>query len=781
MGSVRKLLHFCVALRERIRSHRRMRFAWLRRPLLAIPLLLVVAASTAAGPSTGAADAIVDHTGHVVALAAAPDPTVPAAVVPAARGTFLETFDGAPSGPLSFANPNSWDILPTGLDSRQNGTDAQRAHHGPTCGAPGFPYSPANSHPLLATSDMVFICNNHLMTATGLTGYGAIYMVPPAMADFSASAATISFEMSTLRTASRDWVYFTLMPFYGHNKYAYNSLDQAIPENNINIQLAGTDSFTATQRAGNGVDTRIGGDGYTTWDMVQAANGVAPDAARRDMFQIEISRTHLRVCLTGNSAGQTYTYRGESGFCWIDADLPTPLSSGVWNDQAVFMITHVAYNPEKSCSSEDDQFSIVHNVTGDANCPPNTWHWDNVRIAPATSFTIINPLQQFASFTDPGAANTVVLARPAPAGAFLSYVADGDCTQQRFSVNGGASWIAAVPQPAATQCRHPENGGEYWTPIPEGATSVKFTGQETFGKWGVSGVAVWAGGGTLPTLTQQPLVPGPPSAVAPPAPVQQPLVGQVPSDTGFHSSWVGQSEYPTLPQGAIGSVTLRFRNSGRETWRVGQPGAQVNLGILRDATTYSDLGMAVGWLSSNRPATTQQQTVAPGEIGTFVFAVRAPTTPGVYRLPLGLVADGVAWLEDQGTYIDVISDPGHHSAWVSQSPWPVLRAGEISQPLSLMFLNTGATTWARGSDTQVSLGVTDDDASWGPLGVSWLSANRPAVQLEAAVGPGAIATFTLQVRAPAEPGQYVLALRPVIDGVMWLEDDGVFFLVTVVP
>jgi hypothetical protein len=164
-----------------------MRFAWLRRPLLAIPLLLVVAASTAAGPSTGAADAIVDHTGHVVALAAAPDPTVPAAVVPAARGTFLETFDGAPSGPLSFANPNSWDILPTGLDSRQNGTDAQRAHHGPTCGAPGFPYSPANSHPLLATSDMVFICNNHLMTATGLTGYGAIYMVPPAMADFSAS------------------------------------------------------------------------------------------------------------------------------------------------------------------------------------------------------------------------------------------------------------------------------------------------------------------------------------------------------------------------------------------------------------------------------------------------------------------------------------------------------------------------------------------------------------------------------------------------------------------
>ena len=40
MGSVRKFLHFCVALPERVRSHRRMRFVWLRRPLLAIPLLL---------------------------------------------------------------------------------------------------------------------------------------------------------------------------------------------------------------------------------------------------------------------------------------------------------------------------------------------------------------------------------------------------------------------------------------------------------------------------------------------------------------------------------------------------------------------------------------------------------------------------------------------------------------------------------------------------------------------------------------------------------------------
>jgi hypothetical protein len=400
-----------------------------------------------------------------------------------------------------------------------------------------------------------------------------------------------------------------------------------------------------------------------------------------------------------------------------------------------------------------------------------------VRIAPATSFTIINPLQQFASFTDPGAANTVVLARPAPAGAFLSYIADGDCTQQRFSVNGGASWIAAVPQPAATQCRHPENGGEYWTPIPEGATSVKFTGQEDVrqvGRFGSRGLGWrWA----LPTLTQQPLVPGPPSAVAPPAPVQQPLVGQVPSDTGFHSSWVGQSEYPTLLPGAIGSVTLRFRNSGRETWRVGQPGAQVNLGILRDATTYSDLGMAVGWLSSNRPATTQQQTVAPVRSGPSCSPCvrqRHPASIGSAGSCRG--RRGLA--RGPGHLHRCDKRPGHHSAWVSQSPWPVLRAARSASRVAHV-PEYRSDDVGEGSDTQVSLGVTDDDASWGrseshgqrqQAGRPARGCGRPVRSRPSRPGPGA-----------AEPGQYVLALRPVIDGVMWLEDDGVFFLVTVVP
>jgi len=779
MGVVGKFFDFGVALGERVRSYLWMRFSGPRRLLLALPLVLVVAVSTFVGSPTDRASAAVDHTPpHHTADTVGARPM-------AAVGTFLETFDGAPAAPEPYANPHGWDIFTTGLDTRQSGSAAQRAHHGPACSAPGFPYSATNSHPLLNTNDQVFLCNNHLMTATGLTGYGAIYMVPPAMADFSGGTATIRFEMSTLRTASRDWVHFTLMPFSGHNKFAYNNLDQAVPPHNINVELAGTNVLLASQRAGGG-DVQIEGDGFTTWNMVQAANGVREDAARRDIFQIDVSRTHLRVCIIGNSAGQTYTYDGRTGFCWIDSDLPSPLGSGEWNDQAVFMMTHVAYNPEKSCSSEEDQFSIVHNPTGDAQCPPNTWHWDNVRIDPAVPFTILNPLQRFASFNDPSGANTITFATPAPANSYLSYVAAGACSAQRFSVNGGTSWISAIPQPTTTQCQHPENGGEYWTPIPEGTTAVKFTGQRSFGVWAAGAAAIWvAGEGTLPPVSTQPpsVVPslplGPPAG--PPSPPPPSPARQVPSDSGFHSSWVDQGAYPTLSPGATASVSVRFRNMGTQAWERGVPGRQVNLGITGDATTFSDLGMAVGWLTPNRPATTEEASVAPGQTGTFRFAVRAPSAAGAYRLPLRPVADGVTWLEDQGVFVVVTSDPGYHSAWIAQSPWPAVQAGEVTVPLSFMFRNTGTATWRRGGPDQVNLGMVDDDSSWGLLGVGWPSANRPAAQSESAVGPGAIATFTFQVRAPADPGTYTLALRPVVDGVSWLEDDGVFVMITVLP
>lgn len=248
----------------------------------------------------------------------------------------------------------------------------------------------------------------------------------------------------------------------------------------------------------------------------------------------------------------------------------------------------------------------------------------------------------------------------------------------------------------------------------------------------------------------------------------------------YHAAFVDQSPYPTLTPGATAQLTVRYRNSGTATWRKGVAREQANLGINGDDRTFSALGMNVGWLSPDRPAAQTEASVAPGAVGTFTFSVRAPAIPGTYRIPLRPVIDGRTWMEDQGVFLLVTSDTGYHSRWAAQSPYPTLQAGTTSGPLSVSFTNTGTRSWLKGvAGQQANLGVVNDDASWATLGVGWLTADRVAAQTEAVVAPGAVGTFTFRVRAPATPGVYRIALRPVIDGTTWMENDGVFLVVTV--
>lgn len=248
--------------------------------------------------------------------------------------------------------------------------------------------------------------------------------------------------------------------------------------------------------------------------------------------------------------------------------------------------------------------------------------------------------------------------------------------------------------------------------------------------------------------------------------------------TGFHSAWFTQGAWPVLAPGASTSYTIQFRNTGSETWQRGVPGKQVNLGVVNDSTAFASL--AAGWITPNRPATTTEATVAPGALATFTFTVKAPAGQGAYDIPLRPVADGVTWLEHQGVFVRVTSDMGYHSKWVSQTANPQLGPGATSDPITVTFKNSGTKTWTKGVvGQQANLAIRNDDRTWSSLAVNWLAADRPAAQNEASVAPGANATFTFRVKAPQAPSTYVLALRPVIDGLTWLEDDGVFVSVSV--
>jgi hypothetical protein len=256
----------------------------------------------------------------------------------------------------------------------------------------------------------------------------------------------------------------------------------------------------------------------------------------------------------------------------------------------------------------------------------------------------------------------------------------------------------------------------------------------------------------------------------------------VPPAATYHSSFMDQSQFPSLAPGATTQLTVRFRNTGTATWTKGVFGSQANLGINGDNRSFAALGMSVGWPTPDRPAIQTEASVPSGGTGSFTFTIRAPMTPGTYSIPLRPVIDGRTWLEDQGVYLLVTTVNGYHSRWVSQSAYPTLKPGAISGPLTISFRNAGSLAWVKGTlGTEARLGVNLDNTMWAALAVNWPFTTRPAVQTEQTVAAGATGTFTFQIRAPSTPGVYAIHLRPVIDGVTWMEDEGVFLYVTVAP
>jgi hypothetical protein len=135
--------------------------------------------------------------------------------------------------------------------------------------------------------------------------------------------------------------------------------------------------------------------------------------------------------------------------------------------------------------------------------------------------------------------------------------------------------------------------------------------------------------------------------------------------------------------------------------------------------------------------------------------------------------------------------PGFHAQWYGQSGYPRLCPGERSTA-TVAFYNSGTNGWVAGRMGESAyLGTWDpepgqDRAS--PLGgdgtngspaTGWPRYDRIAVQPAPWVGPNQVAWFQFTIQAPADPGYYRLYLRPLVEGATWMEDFGVFWLVTV--
>jgi hypothetical protein len=170
---------------------------------------------------------------------------------------------------------------------------------------------------------------------------------------------------------------------------------------------------------------------------------------------------------------------------------------------------------------------------------------------------------------------------------------------------------------------------------------------------------------------------------------------------------------------------------------------------------------------------------APSEHVPAAAAATCTTTVGPGIPPPASVPSGV---------------PGFHAAWYGQSGYPTLCAGQISRA-TVAYYNSGSLGWEIAPNTAAYLGtwnplpgqdqasLVGGDGTHGSPNTRWAGYNRPAMlpsigRYGTYVGPGQVAWFQFTVKAPPIPGTYRLYIRPLIEGVQWMEDVGVYWQVT---
>jgi len=93
-------------------------------------------------------------------------------------------------------------------------------------------------------------------------------------------------------------------------------------------------------------------------------------------------------------------------------------------------------------------------------------------------------------------------------------------------------------------------------------------------------------------------------------------------------------------------VGFKARNTGNMTW-TNSGSNPVNVGMTRPIDRFSAF-YDPSWLGPNRPAHMVESSVAPGQVGTFEFWMKAPNATGVSLEYFDLVREGIAWMNDPG-------------------------------------------------------------------------------------------------------------------------------------
>lgn len=208
---------------------------------------------------------------------------------------------------------------------------------------------------------------------------------------------------------------------------------------------------------------------------------------------------------------------------------------------------------------------------------------------------------------------------------------------------------------------------------------------------------------------------------------------------------------PAAFLGASKTAVISAMNVGTKTWQ--QNDVRLRVYGPNDAPSAF---RAKNWtdVAGNFPL--DQQSVAPGQTGTFTFPITTPQTPGLYshrfviaRLDNGPIASNILTGESRAD-----------SKWQAvkeSAKIPVALKRGWSRTVTVEFTNTGAATWTRSMRLSVTGQVGTKSSVF--RAASWKAPNGSIAPQQAKIRPGETATYTFVLHAPARPSTYRLSMQ----------------------
>lgn len=250
-----------------------------------------------------------------------------------------------------------------------------------------------------------------------------------------------------------------------------------------------------------------------------------------------------------------------------------------------------------------------------------------------------------------------------------------------------------------------------------------------------------------------------------------------------NSSKTAAADLNNLSPGQTFFFSVIAKNTGNTIW-YNSGSYPLVMGTSRPKDRISTFYNA-SWLLPNRVARMTEQSVLPGQNGTFEGLFTTPAVNGNFKEYLQPVAEGITWLNDIGLHAPVTINANYSWDFVDQQAFTddtqttPLDTSQLAPGQRFYFVvtakNTGNATWYKSGTYPLRLGTSKpNDRTSLFYDNNWLAANRPGVLSEASVPPGGNGHFGGYYTAPNQTGLYKEYLKPVAEGVAWLNDVGLY-------